>query len=658
MSVQFGIWNFEGKTLDDASLRQAESLLEPFAPDGIVTIRRDNLALMLGSMRTGSRTDASQPHSFADHKWLLWDGRIDNRADLVHGTPRQGTPRPDVELAADAFARLGVEAFAGIVGDWAASVCDEPEKSLILAKEYLGTRPLFYRIEGNQVMWSSVLEPLLFLSPNFPKLCESYLAGWMTFLPEDQLTPYEGIYSVPPSSFVRILPGKVAVQRYWNFENTKTIRYCTDQQYEEHFRAVFRQAVQRRIESSGPILAELSGGMDSSSIVCIADSLRAAGEGPAERIDTVTYCDQSDLTWDEMPLVSKVERDRGRTGYHIDIGTPTAAMPEAGANPFRAIPTSLRTMSGAAESFAAFVSRGDYRVILSGIGGDEILGGVPTPIPELADLLARGHGYDFLRQSMRWAVAKKKPVLALWRTTVQQFVPWNANGSSRPSQKITWLTEEFARRNEHFLGVNEPHIALFGRLPSVQANLSSLDILRRQFSCTPLASEPAYEWRYPLMDRDLVSFCFSVPREQMVRPHQRRSLMRRALSGLVPKEILERHPKAYVSRGLVSALRAEWAWLVRSGPMLSERLGILDAEPLRTAIHDAEQGREVPIIPLLRTLTIERWLRDMHNGTGAGNGRPFVPTETLSGQRRPTSELLGRERPNKKGGEIHDLHQA
>jgi asparagine synthase (glutamine-hydrolysing) len=611
MSIQFGIWNFDGQTTDAEYLRRAETLLEPFAPDGIVTVQLRNLALMLGSLKTNPGACGLRPLSFADHNWLLWDGRIDNRTDLFKAASQPTATGQDSELIANLYERLGAKAFAGIVGDWSASICCESEKTLILAKDYLGTRPLFYHIDGNQVAWCTVLEPLIFLSASPLKLCESYLAGWMAFFPEGHLTPYQGIYSVPPSSFVQIRPGMKATRRYWNFENAKPIRYSTDRQYEEHFLSVFREAVRRRIDSTEPVLAELSGGMDSSSIVCMADSLLAQGGPQTPRIDTVTYCDATELTWDEMPLVLKVETERGRMGHHIEIAPSDATPPEANRSRFQAIPTSLGVTTGAAQTFASLVSRGRHQVVLSGLGGDEILGGVPTPIPELADLHARCRGYHFVRQSVRWAVAKKKPVVGLWRTTVNQFLPPNTDMFSNSSERITWLTKEFFERNESFLGFSQPRIKLFGPLPSMQVNLWSLDILRRQFACTPLASQPAYEWRYPFMDRDLVSFCFSVPREQLVRPQQRRSLMRRALVGLVPKEVLERRRKAYVTRGLVNALRAEWARLGGGNELLLEELGIANCAAVNESIRHAEQGRDVSIVPLLRTLAMEHWLRTM-----------------------------------------------
>jgi asparagine synthetase B (glutamine-hydrolysing) len=240
---------------------------------------------------------------------------------------------------------------------------------------------------------------------------------------------------------------------------------------------------------------------------------------------------------------------------------------------------------------------------------------------------------------------------------IQQFLPGGLRVTPHQSQALSWLTKAFTQRNQGDLVFRQPRTKLIGPLPSLQASMPALDALRRQISCLALESHPPYEWRYPFLDRALVSFCFSIPREQLVRPHQRRSLMRRALAGIVPREILERRRKAYVSRGLVKVLSSEWSRLRNNGPMESQELGIVDVQMLERAIRSAEQGQDVPILPLLRTVTLEDWLRSLKHQQRRSrdelSAEPRPHTEVGSAQ-----EFLGRERLQEEGGDIHDLHQA
>src|SRR5256886_5350337 len=107
--------------------------------------------------------------------------------------------------------------------------------------------------------------------------------------PAVHLTPCVGIHAVPPSSSVLLRPGKHTVSKYWDFDPTKSIRYRTDAEYEEHFRTVFAKAVQHKLRSDRPVLAELSGGRGSSSLVFMADRGIAPGGAATPRPGTMSY---------------------------------------------------------------------------------------------------------------------------------------------------------------------------------------------------------------------------------------------------------------------------------------------------------------------------------------------------------------------------------
>ena len=613
MSVQFGIYYRDGAPVRDELLAQIEDLLVPYAPDGVSVLRGNSCALLYGSFATGRDVDPQQPYRLRTRDWMMWDGRLDNRNDLCRADQNLTPHSTDLEIVACSCERLGTEVFSQLVGDWAISIFSEDREEVLLARDFIGTRPLFYSVDDNHVAWSTVLEPLLLIEGGMPKFSEAYIAGWLSSFPQAGLTPYERIRSVPAASLVRIQCGGTSVRRYWDFDSAETIRYPKDHDYEEHFRSTFREAVRRRILSTKPVLAELSGGLDSSSIVCTADSVLASEERLAPRIDTVTYFDNAEPNWDELPYAQTVEEKRGRTGFHIDVG-PESFEPRTGFNsPFRVVPTSPYVRSTAADSFSRVLSERGYRAVLSGLGGDEMMGGVPTPMPELADLLTRLDLTAFFRQSFAWALAKRKPLLAIWSTLLDQFVPHGRSFSHRSGPRLTWLHKAFVARTENHLHRQTRRMKLTGPRPSFQANLLAVESCRAQLSSMALESDPPYEWRYPFLDRDLVSFCLAVPREQMVRPRERRSLMRRSLAGVVPREILDRSRKAYVSRALVKVAGADYARLTSLGPLLSEELGIVDGTELEHAVQNAEQGRDVATVPLLRTLALEDWLRSLRD---------------------------------------------
>jgi asparagine synthase (glutamine-hydrolysing) len=616
MSVQFGRWNFDGKPVDRDYLEKAKASIAPYGPDDAGSYSKNNISILYHAFHTTreSRRE-TQPHVTASRAILTWDGRLDNRADLIRQLGGLVTvASTDVEIVAAAYEYWGSDCFAMLIGDWALSLWDPHTRSLILAKDPIGTRHLYYSFDSQQVTWSTILDPLVLFAGRTFALCEEYIAGWFSFFPAADLTPYIGIHSVPPSSSVLFRPGRHTVRKYWDFDPAKRIHYRTDGEYEEHFRAVFAEAVRRRLRSDSPILAELSGGMDSSSIVCMADTIIARGSAETPRLDTVSYYDDSEPNWNERPYFTKVEEKRGRTGCHIDVGKQEPMQFELDSDHFAATPGSGGRPNEAGRQFAACMTSQGNRVVLSGIGGDEVTGGVPTPTPELEDLLARGKLRGLAHQLKVWALNKRKPWFHLLFEATRGFFPPALVGVPKHKSPAPWLNPAFVNRSRAALQGYEIRLKFFGPLPTFQENLSTLNVLRRQLACDALSADLPREKRYPYLDLGLLEFLYSVPREQLVRPGQRRSLMRRALVGIVPEELLNRKRKAYVARAPLAAISAERTHFTNiTQHMVSSSLRIVDPQGFLDVLQKIRHGQEVPTIAVIRTLGIESWLKNVSN---------------------------------------------
>jgi asparagine synthase (glutamine-hydrolysing) len=614
VSVQFGRWNLDGRPLDRAYLVKAGEMLAPYGPDRQDIYIKDSVGIRFHAFHTTkeSRREA-QPHITPSGAVLTWDGRLDNRAELV-GQLKDNLAHDstDVAIVAAAHEEWGTGCFARFVGDWALSLWNPDSRSLLLAKDPIGTRHLYYSFDRNRVTWSTILDPLVLLAEKSFALEEEYIAGWLSFFPATHLTPYIGIHAVPQSCFVRLDPGKRTVTKFWDFDPSYKILYRADAEYEEHFRFVFAESVRRRLRSDGPILAELSGGMDSSSIVCVADRILAGGTGETSRLDTISYYDDSEPNWDERPYFTKVEEKRGRAGCHVDVASQEFLSAADGTRRFMASPGSRGAQNRASRQFFARLTSNGNRVVLSGLGGDEVAGGVPTPTPELENLLARARFGAVARQLKAWALNKRKPWFHLLFEAARAFFPSALGGVPDCRRPAPWLTEAFVERNRRALRGYERRLKLFGPLPSFQENVSALDVLRRQLACVALPSEPPYEKRYPYLDRGVLEFLYAVPRDQLVRPGQRRSLQRRALAGIVPDEILNRKRKACVARTPLTAISREWPRILEMSQNLkSGSLGIVEPAVFTETILKARQGQAVPIVWLLRTVGFEMWLRNL-----------------------------------------------
>jgi len=616
VSVQFGRWNIDGLPADPGYLAKAKEMLAPYGPDGDGAYIKDNLGILYCAFHTTKESRKEvQPCVTPSGVVLTWDGRLDNRDEVVREL-REGltTSATDLAMVAAAYEAWGTACFGKLIGDWALSVWDPRSRSLILAKDPIGTRHLFYLFDKERVTWSTILDPLVLLAGKAFTLEEEYIAGWLSFFPATHLTPYVGIHSVPPSCFVRLEPARQTVTKYWDFDPGKRIRYRSDVEYEEHFRTVFAESVKRGLRADSPILAELSGGMDSSSIVCMADTLIDRGAAETAQLDTISYFNDLEPNWNERPYFTKVEEKRGRTGCHIDVGSREQLRFDVNDERFAATPGCASRSTENAKQYIAHMTSQGNRVVLSGIGGDEVMGGVPTSTPELEDLLARARFRALAHQLKAWALNKRKPWFYLLFEAVRGFFPPAIVGAPNYKRPAPWLNRSFVKRNRKALQGYEGRLRLFGHLPTFQVNLSTLEVLQRQLQCDGLPSEPTYEKRYPYLDRSLLEFAYAIPREQLVRPGQRRSLMRRALVGIVPDELLHRSRKAFVARGPRAAIAAESASLVEiSRQMISDSLGFIDSKDFSEALLKVRRGMEVPTVTVMRTLGVEFWLRNLRD---------------------------------------------
>ena len=232
MSAQFGRWNFKGETAGPAYIEKVNATLAPYGPDSDESYSKDGLKILYRSFCTTKESwGAKQPHVCPSGAVLTWDGRLDNRAEIVRELGDVAIANAtDVEIVAAAFERWGNDCFPKFIGDWTLSICNPISQSLLLAKDVIGTKHLYYSFERNEVTWSTILDPIVLFSGKPFSICEEYAAGWFSDFPAASLTPYVGIRAVPASSFVTLRPGKHSprhtITEYWDFDPGKRVRYA------------------------------------------------------------------------------------------------------------------------------------------------------------------------------------------------------------------------------------------------------------------------------------------------------------------------------------------------------------------------------------------------------------------------------------------------
>ena len=619
MSILWGLMKEHGASVEEDELRQLSACTQRYATGDSAVLVDGRVGMGLQPYLSHARSvmDAS-PCIDAYGNVVCFDGRLDNVQELVELLDCDDAKPSDSRIVLAAFQRWGEECFAHLTGDWALALWCKREQKLILARDHAGTRSLYFWRQGHRMQWATYLDTFTATGAALP-LSEDYAAAYLSCSLTRDLTPYEDIRSVLPGHYLVVRNRIVSQQAHWSPLIKTSLRYRTDAEYDEHFLAAFQQAITRRTGSGAPILAQLSGGMDSTSIVCMSDFIRRAANPDAEILDTISFFDDSEASLDERRYFSITEARRGKIGIHVDVAFSqrTFEEPYSEAGSYQ-LPGADSFSLKQEEVFLHAVWEKGYRSILSGIGGDEVLGGVPDGLPELADYLVSGKLRTLFRQAVAWSLPERCPLVEMTSNTVRYTAQLytRSNPKSRPIPP--WISRELrdcCANNERAMDMVPRRIGIAPH--RLENALSWWQVMETLPHLSPQILFRT-EYRYPMLDKNLVEFLFSIPPEQLVRPGRRRFMMRRALRGIVPSEILERRRKAFQLRAPMNAVRAAQPKLesLISGSRIAE-MGLIDVASLRCALKATASGNAEWYQAVLRAIAYELWLGTRFDGRGA-----------------------------------------
>jgi asparagine synthase (glutamine-hydrolysing) len=566
----------------------------------------------------------AQPIVTSDGYMLSFEGRLDNAGEMRRSLREHATADSrSVDLVIAAYRRWGIEAFARLIGDFALALWDAGDQCLFLCTDALGRRPLYYHVTPEYVFWSSRSRPLLDATGLHRELDEEYIADFLTNRPSAR-SPFTGIELVSGGHVLVANRAKAALKRYWSFDPGRRITYRSDEDYENHFTELFREAVACRMRAERPVFCELSGGVDSSSIVCVADRLSRSGEVETPGIHTVSFVFDGSATSDERPYIEAVEKHINRPGLHISEEQcpllkplPDLFAPD--------LPTPRLCFLAREDRLAREMQKLESRVLLSGIGGDQMFWSQPPDGLPLADLLVRGHMVELFRSCAEWSRLLRSPFLkTLWVGACQPLLPRRWDALTRQGNPLpNWVNESFAKRTDlrkRALPVTDD---LKFSLPSSSAQYGLILKSMRTYSLERCSSEGYVDARYPYLDRRLIEFALAIPLEQKLRPRESRSIVRRAFRGVLPEAVRQRRTKAGPGEAFSRALIREWS---RLAPLLSDpRIaahGFVDRDAFRTDLHRARHGLAENQVHLIKAISLEFWLRTLEDRPRKGDTVP------------------------------------
>jgi asparagine synthase (glutamine-hydrolysing) len=617
MSAIGGVLIFDGGPVDPSLLAALGVGLERLGPDGGREVIAGSVGMTYRAFHTNAESRREhQPHCWGHQFMLGWDGRLDNRDELL--TLLRDDLRgedTDAAIVMAAYRRWGQLSIGKLLGDFALAIWDKRDHAVWLARDPIGTRTLYYHVDRDRAVWSTDLAAMIDVGSISTDVNDEYIAGYMIGGAEPDITPYLGVHAVKPAHALRIdHDGLVSEHRVWSLDPHKQIRYPSDAEYEEHFRAVFRDAVRVRLRSDSGVFAELSGGLDSSSIVCMADDIVKTGDASAPALETVSYVLDDASTSNEEQWIALVNEQRKTTGHRIystehrylTVLTDTSGI---------ALPNFALLSSAYPRALRATMCDRRARLLLRGVGGDELLYSIRSPSPELADLAASKRVWELHARLKTWSRLMNRPYLAvLWNEAIvpnlsEPVQTWLRSGAIKFLPD--WLDEGFVNRMRLRERIVVRPVGV-GAFPTPSARILA-QLFQGPFRSVAAGTHQELggcENTYPYLDRRLVEYLLAIPFQQKLRPGENRSLLRRALRGILPDAILNRRDKGNPTELLYRAFARENSTFksLLSDARIFAR-GYVDRTKFMAAFDRTIAGHETSYRYLAILITLELWLR-------------------------------------------------
>ena len=296
MSGIASILHLDGQPVPQEQIEQLVQALDWRGPD-----HRE--AWVNGQVAVGAVQLWTTPEDWGTHQPLITpqgdcivlDGRLDNRAELgqaIKIAQADLKTMSDAELLWATYKQWGNDCVSRLAGAFAFVIWDNARQTLFAARDPLGMRSFFYFWNGRRFYGASTLQALRQLPFLEPTLDKQYIWDFLTstfmgsFDPE--ATPLQEIRRLPGGYTLQLNDAGLQIERYWQPWHLPPIRYRRDAEYGEHFRELFNTVIASHCRAVGPIGAALSGGLDSSAVVCLVKELEHAGRLPAQDFHTFT----------------------------------------------------------------------------------------------------------------------------------------------------------------------------------------------------------------------------------------------------------------------------------------------------------------------------------------------------------------------------------
>jgi asparagine synthase (glutamine-hydrolysing) len=637
MSVIAGIVRFSGApvSVDDLALAAAR-LAAPGVGEAVHWIK-GSVGLVV-RQRVVTNEDMFERQPWTNGRLVMvYDGRLDNRDEVAEalGISIKGSEVvPDGRLIFSALERWGQDAFPKFIGDFAVALWDTQNKRLILARDHIGNRTLYYHHGSGFIAFASTYSALLAL-PGVPKKINELCAADYLFqiVNHPIETFYEGILRVPSASLAIFNENSLHIGCYWDPTPKSQIRFSSDGEYVEAAREQLGRAVACRLRSKEPVASLMTGGLDSSAVAATAARLLAPN-----RLLTVTAVPPEEMVFsapssafyiDERPYVKAIADMHSNMKLVLTSSKDPHWLDKDPSPFFNAggVPAINITHAGWFMPGYEMIVKARHTVLLTGDYGNAVWSW--DGLRSLNDMFRQGNWFrlarelslinEFRQYDFGWKKVLRSEIISplmparikMWRRSLRT--------DDKGILENSVINREFARelnvleRLNHSLN-NTIH-GQSGGLKLRHGFFSQREKGRDMY--TALRSLTGIESRAPLMDVRLVEFCLAIPSDQYLRDGVARRLPRLAMADRLPTAVLENNrigAQIPEKRNRVEATRAGLIEEIESFERVPLAVRYIDLQKLKNIVHDWPLDDFQVTFVLPRALTLARFLRWAETG--------------------------------------------
>ena len=570
-----------------------------------------------------------QPFSLDGRVWITADARVDDRDGLIHELEVKGRhalkAAADVELILHAYHVWGENCVDHLVGDFSFAVWDEPRRTLLCARDQVGIKQLYFYANQRTFIFSSTISAILTALDSPPALNEEILKDYLAgdFDQWSDETAYKDIFPVRPAHKI-VIRDHIVHKRYYDFKTVTPTRYRSDEEYAEHFRELFTKVVRSMARSTAPLGLQVSGGVDSSSIASVLNHREKSNGAASAPVILYSYVSKQFPAADEREYLNALIDHCSPWGARLlDFDKMWSLKDYELDHDYLPEEPEIWLLRRCVVDMLREASSDGCRVMLTGLGGDQVLLGSAYAMPSLLGLVELNslpsELKHFAAKTTRSAPSLLLSGVALPRLksvipldTLRHFkaiFTRRSSGHPRPEWivgggAVQSVKETKQRSNGDFVfsGTSSGSSILSSVFGGYwQKGLSGLDYVSKLYRI---------EQRHPYLNRRVIEFLTSLPPNLLFRQGFNKWVLRQAMAGILPEKIRTRKSCGtctdLVHLGWRQNEKARINQLINHS--LTAAAGWIDQERLKKAWLKYWEGADEDLWYLNAWLNTELWL--------------------------------------------------